>query len=151
MYNFFPVSHCRLTCFACIIGLDIVLSALQRIPSCPFRRAAWYTTNSRRSDLANERLPVFEPTDDGNYAVIPAPSMRRRGSNDLEELGMEIRRLEEEVDNYDANVNVPVVQQPPPPPPQPQQQHSRRTERVVETRRKVTTKRTMSSKRYEGK
>lgn len=77
---------------------------------------------------------MFEPTDNTDYPVIPAPSMRRRGSNDLEELGMEIRKLEEEVDSADM---IPV---------QPQR---RTTERVVEMRRKVTT-RTKSSKRYEA-
>lgn len=83
---------------------------------------------------------MFQPNDDTDYPVIPAPSMRRRGSNDLEELGMEIRKLEEEVDDVGANV---VQQQ------QQQQQQRRSTERVVETRRKVTT-RTTSTKRYEG-
>ncbi|KAG9311260.1 Metallo-dependent phosphatase-like protein [Chiua virens] len=89
--------------------------------------------DARRSDIANERLPMFEPADT-DYPVIPAPSMRRRNSNDLEELGMEIRRLEEEGDSDDTGVNMVLPQR-------------RTSERVVETRRKVTTTRT-SSKRY---
>ncbi|KAG9311264.1 hypothetical protein JVU11DRAFT_8350 [Chiua virens] len=91
------------------------------------------THTRRRSDIANERLPTFEPTDT-DYPVIPAPSMRRRNSNDLEELGMEIRRLEEEGDSDDTGVNMVLPQR-------------RTSERVVETRRKVTMTRT-SSKRY---
>lgn len=101
--------------------------------------------NSRRSDLANERLPKFELMENGNYPVIPAPSMRRRGSNDLEELGMEIRRLEEEVGGYsdDSDVDVSRVQQ--------QKLHQQRMmERIVETRRSKVTTKTTSSKRYEG-
>lgn len=98
--------------------------------------------NSRRHDIANERLPMFEPPSDGDYPVIPAPSMRRRGSNDLEELGMEIRKLDEEVDSVDMNMNMNMNMKH-------QQSHKRRSERVVETRRKVTT-RTTTSKRYEG-
>lgn len=95
---------------------------------------------SRRSDIANERLPMFEPADETDYPVIPAPSMRRRGSGDLEELGMEIRKLDEGVyDDEDVNMsmNSNVVQQ------------RRASERVVETKKRVTT-RTVSSKRYES-
>lgn len=84
---------------------------------------------------------MFQPNDDADYPVIPAPSMRRRGSGDLEELGMEIRKLEEEVDSVDMNtVNASMMQQ----------QQQRRMERAIETRRKVTTTRTTSSMRYEG-
>ncbi|KAH0826310.1 hypothetical protein J3R83DRAFT_5256 [Lanmaoa asiatica] len=103
------------------------------------RRDTRRTFNSRRSDLANERLPMFEPTGNTNFPVIPAPSMRRRGSNesnDLEELGMEIRKLEEGVDNMGVNVNAA--------------QQQRRSERVVETKRKVTTRKMSLKKRYEG-
>ena len=96
---------------------------------------------------------MFQPADEANYPVIPAPSMRRRSSSDLEELGEEIRRLEGEVDDMDTHVGKPkrraervvddvdlnVVQQ-----------RRERTERVVETRRSKVTKRAMSSKRYEG-
>jgi serine/threonine-protein phosphatase 2B catalytic subunit len=106
--------------------------------------------DARRSDIANERLPMFQPADNSHYPVIPAPSMRRRSSSDLEELGMEIRKLEEGVDDMDLNANVGkqrraervvddvdlnVVQQ---------TQTQRRTERVVETRRSKVTKRTGS-------
>jgi len=96
--------------------------------------------DARRSDIANERLPMFQPADETDYPVIPAPSMRRRGSGDLEELGMEIRKLDEGVYHDDEDVNISmganVVQQ-------------RRAERVVETKKRVTT-RTTSSKRYES-
>ncbi|KAF8436362.1 Metallo-dependent phosphatase-like protein [Boletus edulis BED1] len=114
--------------------------------------------DARRSDLANERLPAFHAADESDYPVIPAPSMRRRNSSDLEELGMEIRRLEEEVDVDDVvggmdgrdargardardgrdgrDRGMVQVQQ-------------RRTERVVETKRSKVTRK-VSSKRYEG-
>ncbi|KAF8545901.1 hypothetical protein OG21DRAFT_1518460 [Imleria badia] len=95
------------------------------------------------SDLANERLPMFQPADETDYPVIPAPSMRRRNSSDLEELGMEIRRLDEEVSDSDLDMDRNRVQQV-------QQQKQKRSERVVETRRSKVTTRTVSSKRYEG-
>ncbi|KAG1741615.1 Metallo-dependent phosphatase-like protein [Suillus lakei] len=53
------------------------------------------------SDLLNERLPTFQPTDSVNdFPVIPAPSMRRRGSGDIDGVSMEelIRRALEEPD-----------------------------------------------------
>ena len=92
---------------------------------------------------------MFQSVNDTNYPVIPAPSMRRRSSSDLEELGMEIRKLEEEVGDMDLNVkvgkqrraervddvNLNVAQQ---------TQTQRRTERVVETRKSKVTKRTAS-------
>lgn len=126
--SFLPVFPC-LTSPARIMDVCSVLAAMA-------------TLNSRRSDLANEHIPMFQPNDNDDDPVIPAPSMRRRGSGDLEELGMEIRKLQEEVDSMDANANMMQQQQ---------QQQQRRTERVVETRRKVTTTRTKSSMRtYEG-
>jgi serine/threonine-protein phosphatase 2B catalytic subunit len=56
---------------------------------------------SRRSDLLNERLPIFQPTDSvTDFPVVPAPSMRRRGSGDIDGVSMEelIRRALEEPD-----------------------------------------------------
>ena len=94
---------------------------------------------------------MFEPADETAYPVIPAPSMRRRNSSDLEELGMEIRKLEEEVSSDDMErerereMERNMAQQQ-----QQQQQQQRRTERVVETRRSKVTTRTVSSKRREG-
>jgi hypothetical protein len=41
---------------------------------------------SRRSDMMNGRLPIFQPTDlVTDFPVIHAPSMRRRGSGDSRE------------------------------------------------------------------
>ncbi|KAF8552664.1 Metallo-dependent phosphatase [Imleria badia] len=51
--------------------------------------------DARRSDIANERLPMFQPADGTDYPVIPAPSMRRRNSSDLEELAGAAAETEE--------------------------------------------------------
>ncbi|KAH7908794.1 Metallo-dependent phosphatase-like protein [Hygrophoropsis aurantiaca] len=51
--------------------------------------------DARRSDMLNERLPTFHAESSGNdFPVIPAPSMRRRGSGEIEGMSMEelIRR-----------------------------------------------------------
>ncbi|KAH7922000.1 Metallo-dependent phosphatase [Leucogyrophana mollusca] len=51
--------------------------------------------DARRSDLLNERLPTFHAeSSDNDFPVIPAPSMRRRGSGELDGMSMEelIRR-----------------------------------------------------------
>ncbi|EGN94333.1 hypothetical protein SERLA73DRAFT_114496 [Serpula lacrymans var. lacrymans S7.3] len=45
--------------------------------------------DARRSDLLNERLPTFQPEGMQNFPVIPAPSMRRRGSGDIDGMTME--------------------------------------------------------------
>ncbi|KAI9567801.1 Metallo-dependent phosphatase-like protein [Boletus coccyginus] len=97
--------------------------------------------DARRSDLANERLPMFEPAKGTDYPVIPAPSMRRRTSSDLEDLSMEIRKLEEPVDSSSSSVDMSRVQQ-----------KQKKVERVVETRRSkvVTRTKSKSSKRYES-
>ncbi|KAL4074387.1 Metallo-dependent phosphatase-like protein [Scleroderma yunnanense] len=60
--------------------------------------------DARRSDLANERLPHFQPADT-TFPVIPAPSMRRYASGDVEGLSMEemIRRALEE-DNGEGDL-----------------------------------------------
>ncbi|KAI6032681.1 Metallo-dependent phosphatase [Pisolithus orientalis] len=53
--------------------------------------------DARQSDLANERLPRFEPADEG-FPVIPAPSMRRYVTGDFEGVGRDdlIRHMLEE-------------------------------------------------------
>ncbi|KAH7890234.1 Metallo-dependent phosphatase-like protein [Phlebopus sp. FC_14] len=61
--------------------------------------------DARRSDLVNERLPTFQPTDSENdFPVIPAPSMRRRGSGDIDGLSMEelIRRALDDEEEGDV-------------------------------------------------
>lgn len=52
----------------------------------------------------NERLPHFQPAD-GTFPVIPAPSMRRHASGDVERLSMEemIRRALDE-DNGEGDL-----------------------------------------------
>ncbi|KAJ8581260.1 hypothetical protein M405DRAFT_868835 [Rhizopogon salebrosus TDB-379] len=51
----------------------------------------------------NGRLPIFQPTDlVTDFLVIPAPSMRRRGSGDsMEDL---IRKILEEPDDENAGM-----------------------------------------------
>lgn len=58
--------------------------------------------------MMNERLPIFQPTDAVNdFPVIPAPSMRRRGSGDsMEDL---IRRALEEPDDDDDSGTIEMV------------------------------------------
>ncbi|KIM55364.1 hypothetical protein SCLCIDRAFT_134899 [Scleroderma citrinum Foug A] len=60
--------------------------------------------DARQSDLMNERLPHFQPAD-GTFPVIPAPSMRRHASGDVERLSMEemIRRALDE-DNGEGDL-----------------------------------------------
>jgi len=84
---------------------------------------------------------MFQPASETDYPVIPAPSMRRRTSSDLEELGMEIRKLEEPVDSSSSSVDMSRVQQ-----------KQKKVERVVETRRSkvVTRTKSKSSKRYDS-
>jgi len=60
----------------------------------------------------NERLPIFQPMDSvTEFPVIPAPSMRRRGSGDsMEEL---IRRtLEDDDDDDDDDTSGTVERMP---------------------------------------
>ncbi|KIK81582.1 hypothetical protein PAXRUDRAFT_832749 [Paxillus rubicundulus Ve08.2h10] len=59
--------------------------------------------DARRSDIANERLPMFQPADENDFPVIPAPSMRRRGSGDVDGISTEelIRRALEEDEEGD--------------------------------------------------
>ncbi|KIJ15828.1 hypothetical protein PAXINDRAFT_11408 [Paxillus involutus ATCC 200175] len=59
--------------------------------------------DARRSDIANERLPMFQPADENDFPVIPAPSMRRRGSGDVDGMSMEelIRRALDEDEEGD--------------------------------------------------
>ena len=68
--------------------------------SCSARFLISFNSYSRRSDMMNERLPTFQLTDSmSGFPVIPAPSMRRRGSGDsMEDL---IRRTLEESDDDD--------------------------------------------------
>ncbi|KAF9235456.1 Metallo-dependent phosphatase-like protein [Melanogaster broomeanus] len=56
------------------------------------RRYIHSFADARRSDLDNERLPMFQPADDNNFPVIPAPSMRRRGLTDSSSMDALIRR-----------------------------------------------------------
>jgi serine/threonine-protein phosphatase 2B catalytic subunit len=57
--------------------------------------------------MLNERLPIFQPTDSvTNFPVIPAPSMRRRGSGDSME-DMIRRTLEDDDDNAGMVGRVP--------------------------------------------
>lgn len=67
-----------------------------------------YTINSRRSDLMNERLPVFEPDSSPSASpttMFPPPSMRlpsRRAGSMGEGLNMEMlikKTLEEDEDD----------------------------------------------------
>jgi len=62
-----------------------------------------YIPTSRRSDIANERLPEFDPS--ASPGVFPTPSMRvlsRRGSGDTENMEVLIKRtLEENDDEYE--------------------------------------------------
>lgn len=58
------------------------------------------TLHRRLSDIANERLPHFEPADE-TFPVIPAPSMRRIEGSSVEEL---IRRALEEDEEGEKGV-----------------------------------------------
>jgi serine/threonine-protein phosphatase 2B catalytic subunit len=63
--------------------------------------------SSRRFDIANERLPDFDPN--ASTGIFPAPSMRvpnRRGSGDSENMEMLIKRtLEEDDDDSEGMVD----------------------------------------------
>lgn len=84
-----------------IAGLGRVGSDLLTAQGTQMRHYIRNFADARRSDLLNERLPIFQPTDSvTDFPVVPAPSMRRRGSGDIDGVSMEelIRRALEEPD-----------------------------------------------------
>ncbi|KAJ8584056.1 Metallo-dependent phosphatase [Rhizopogon salebrosus TDB-379] len=86
-------------------GLGHVGSDLLTAQGTQMRHYIRNFADARRSDMLNERLPIFQPTDSvTNFPVIPAPSMRRRGSGDsMEDM---IRRTLEGPDDDDDNAGM---------------------------------------------